>query len=87
MSLFFLLLTLTPRIVEQDESSTHTSLLFALREQIQLKSVAAHRGRGRRGDEDGRVHEVQALRVHEGFPVRGGNLFGEGDWHYHIQAA
>lgn len=62
-------------------------LLAVLSEHTQLKSVAAHRGGGRGGDEYGGVLEVQALWVNIGFPVGGRNPLGDSDWHYHIQAA
>lgn len=75
---------MTPGIAEQDEFAKRTGLLAALSEHTQLESIAAHGGRGRRGDEYGGVLEVQALWVHIGFPLGGRNVLGECDWHYHI---
>ena len=79
---------MTPGIAEQGELSKGSLLPPAvLSEHTELESVAAHRGGGRRGDEDGGALEVQALWFHVGFPTGGGDLLGEGDGHNHIQMA
>lgn len=84
----FFSLTVTPGIAEQDEFAEGALLLVVTSEHTQLKLVAAHRGRGRRGDGDGGVLEVQALWFNVSFPVGGRNLLvGESDWHYHIETA
>jgi len=80
-------LTATPGVAEQDEFAERARLLHALVEHVQLEPVAAHSGRGRRGDEDGRVLGVQVLRVNVSHPTAGRNLLGESDRHDHVQAA
>lgn len=82
-----LVLTTTPGIAEQDEFANCTGRPAVLSEHTQLKSVVAHRGRGRRADEYGGSLEVQAFWVNIGIPTGGRNLLGGSDWNYHIQAA
>lgn len=74
-----LTLTGTPGIAEEDEFPDHASPPLALCGDIQLKSVAAHWGRGWTGDEYGGSVEVQALRFEVGLPAGGGRLLGKGD--------
>lgn len=75
-------LTGTPGIAEEDKFAKGALLLAVLSEHTQLELVAAHWGRRRGGDEDGRTVEVQAFWVCVGFPVGGWIPLGESDWHY-----
>lgn len=77
-------LTRTPGIAEKDEFPTQASPPLALFGHKQLEPVAAHRGRGWRGDEHGGSVEIQALQIEVGLPAAGGHPLGEGDWHYHV---
>ena len=80
-------LTRAPGIAEQDEFAVGARLLASLRVHTHLEPVESDWGRGRRGDEDGGTLRVQVVQVDVSFPLGGGNLTGEGDRHYHIQAA
>lgn len=77
-------LTGTPGIAEKDEFPAQASPPLALFGRKQLEPVAAHRGRGWRGDEHGGSVEIQALHFEVGLPAAGGHPLGEGDWHYHV---
>lgn len=79
------ILTGAPGVAEQRERAQHTAPLRALSKHTQLKSVAAHRGGGRRGDEDGGLQRVRALGVKTGRPARGRSRRGESHRHDHIQ--
>lgn len=74
-------LTGAPGIAEEDEFPEHASPPLVVFRHEQLKSVAGHRGRGWRGDEDGGSVEVQVLWFEVSLPAGGGNPLGEGDRH------
>lgn len=77
-------LTGTPGIAEKDEFPAQASPPLALLGRKQLEPVAAHRGRGWRGDEHGGSVGIQALQLQVGLPAAGGHLLGEGDRHHHV---
>lgn len=77
-------LTGTPGVAEKDEFPAQASLPPALFGCKQLEPVAAHRGRGWRGDEHRGSVEIQVLQFVVGLPAAGGHLLGEGDRHYNV---